>query len=154
MHQDRSAQSCWQDSKMKFPFEFEGLKEIQKDFYGHLAAALIDNKYDQVCGRIRQHDAGSPEDSFDSSLIDTCTAGEPRSGIDVHLSPTNHRRKKKWGMEIANIFQGICAVFQAKAIYQCSICIDSQPSSDEAWLCTKTGKLCFPQHMSDKHSPE
>ncbi len=39
--------------------------------------------------------------------------------------------------------------------YKCSVCINSQPSSDKAWLChTKTGKLCFPQRMSDKHSPE
>jgi hypothetical protein len=40
-------------SKMTFPAEFTGLKKIQKDFHGHLAAELIDNNYDQVRGRTR-----------------------------------------------------------------------------------------------------
>jgi hypothetical protein len=116
-------------SKMTFPAEFAGFKEIQKDFYGHLAAESIENNCDQVRGRIRQHDAGSSEGSYDSSLIDTRT-GEPRSRIYAHLSPTKCRRKNKWGMETANIFQGRCAVCRAKTIHQCSVCIDSQPSSD------------------------
>jgi hypothetical protein len=140
-------------NKMTFPDEIGRLKEIQKDFYGHLAAELIDNKYDHIGSR-RQHAAGSPDGSFDSNLIDNRT-GEPRSGIDAHLSPTKRRRKNKWGRETANTFQGRCTVCRSKTIYQCSVCIDSQPNCDKAWLChTKSGKLCFPQHMSDKHSPE
>jgi hypothetical protein len=96
-------------SKKTFPAEFEGLKEIQEDFYGHLAAELIDNNYDQVHRSTRQCDAGSPEGSYDSSVIDTRT-GEPRSGIYAHLSPTKRRRKNKWGIKTTNTFQGRCEV--------------------------------------------
>jgi hypothetical protein len=110
-------------NKMMFPDEIRGMKEIQKDFYGHLTAELIDNNYYHIGGRM-QHNVGSPDGSSDSNLIDTCT-GEPRSGIDTHLSPTKCRRKNKWGMETANRFQGICTVCEAKTVYQCSVCIDS-----------------------------
>jgi hypothetical protein len=57
------------------PDKIGGLKEIQKDFYGHLAAELIDNNYDHIGGR-RQHAAGSPDGSYDSNLIDNHTGAK------------------------------------------------------------------------------
>ncbi len=74
------------------------MKEIQKDFYGHLTAEFIDDNYDHISGRW-QHNAESSDWSYDSSLIDTCT-GESRLELMRHLSPTKEGINWAWKLQI------------------------------------------------------
>jgi hypothetical protein len=62
-------------------------RKPQNEFYGHLAAELIDNKYDHIGGRQQQ---SSP----DGSLVDHRT-GKPRSGVYAHLTSNPYKAETK-----------------------------------------------------------
>jgi hypothetical protein len=74
--------------------------EDQKEFYGHLAAELIDNTYDTV---------GTRRSPGKNSAI--CqVVGVPRAGEGPHLTPTRRKRKDKDGKETNHSFQGHCRI--------------------------------------------
>jgi len=58
-----------------------------------------------------------------------------------HQQNTEERTNGAWKLQIP--FKVDVQSAKQKQ-YKCSVCINSQPSSDKAWLC----------HMSDKHSPK
>lgn len=129
--------------------------ETQKEFYGRLAAELIDNRFDFV-GRASGRGASSSnnnnddDDVFDSPAIDRNT-GVARSGVDAHITPTKRRQKDKRGKEKPFALQGRCKICSEKTTYECSVCRDDHVVN--AWIChTKKGKLCFPQHISKHHT--
>lgn len=132
------------------PTNDDGVQETQKEFYSKLAEELIDNSYDYIGGQ-RRHVATPPTVPVDSSVIDQRT-GAPRSGTDVHLTPTKRKRKNQLGQVTRNSFQGRCCICQQKTIYQCSKCKDDQLDKDEGWLChTASLRMCFPQHLCKVH---
>jgi hypothetical protein len=64
-------------------------RETQKEFYGHLAAELINNTYDQIGGR-RQH--SSPlEGFFDSNLVNHRTGNPNPYKAEAILSMVQKR---------------------------------------------------------------
>ena len=85
-------------------------EESEKQFYGHLAEELIENKFD---GRVRSHEYME----------------QPRStasGEGVHLSPT--KKKRSGRIHHANTkfkYQGRCNVCGRKTTWVCSVCRDA-----------------------------
>ena len=128
-----------------------GPRETQKEFYSLLAEELIDNTYDYIGGQ-RRRVATPPAGAVDNAAIDQRT-GAPRSGTDVHLTPTKRKRKNQMGQPTRNSFQGRCSICQQKTIYQCSKCKDEQDDKDVGWLChTASLRMCFPQHLCKVHA--
>jgi Transposase IS4 len=131
-------------SQLSFGEEDDNQRESQKNFYGNLAAELIDNNYDRVGGAR----AKRRSDSSDDEIIDSF----PKSGVDAHLTPTKIRRNDK-NDRGTHSFQGRCRVCKLKTTYQCSVCRDDPNIKDQGWLChTKNGKTCFPEHLAAHHS--
>jgi Transposase IS4 len=111
--------------------------ETQSEFYGQLAAELIDNTYDQVAVPRRsdtQRSVGSVAHCPDTiSLSDSSSVSgmtpnnlvglfdvntnRPRSGIDLHITPTTKKRKNRHGDEISGKKQGRCVVCSAKTSF-------------------------------------
>ena len=63
--------------------------EKQKDFYGYLAEELINNRYDEIGGRLRSDISSSRKlmnDLATSPLIQN--DGSSRCGLSIHLTPT------------------------------------------------------------------
>jgi Transposase IS4 len=109
---------------------FTSPSESQNEFYGHLAAELIDNTYDHVAGPRRidtQRLDGSVSRRPDTiSLSDGSTisgmtpnhlpglfdvnTNRPRAGIDLHVTPTTKKRKNRQGEEISGKKQGRCVI--------------------------------------------
>jgi hypothetical protein len=134
--------TCRDDDRADIAFE------TQKEFYGHLAAELIDNNFDNVGGQRRRRNAD--DSAYDCAVIDSRT-GEARSGIDIHLTPTKLKRKDKHGNFTNKTFQGRCRVCSEKTTHQCSQCRDE--STDPSWIChTSKGKMCFPTHLTKVHN--
>ena len=78
--------------------------ETQKEFYGHLAAELIDNSYDTVGGSGSRR---SGNETPPNSAICNRT-GDPRAGEGAHLTPTRKKRKDRHGNITNHSFQGHC----------------------------------------------
>lgn len=133
--------------------------ESQQDFYTYLAEELIDNTYDQVGGasstRTRSSTTTSPE------IVNKAT-GAGKSGIYTHLTPTKRKRKTKDGVFTNHSLQGRCRMCGLKTRYVCSTCNDDlqvhhgeTPNQTSAvqWIChTETDRMCFPEHVTEKHS--
>jgi Transposase IS4 len=147
--------------------------ETQDTFYSHLAAELIDNTYDQVAVPHRHNnqrlvgsvpcrpDAISVSDASSVSGITPTTLGglfdsttnRPRSGIDLHITPTTKKRKNRQGEEISGKKQGRCVICSIKTSFLCSQCRDDNPNEDCGWVChTQNGKRCFSQHVYNVHT--
>lgn len=122
--------------------------ETQKEFYGKLAAELIDNRYDNIGGRRRPPQ--DPEFFEDSPVINRNT-GQLRSGVDAHLTPTKRRQTSREGHQKPFALQGKCKVCKTcKTTYECSVCRDNGVANP--WIChTKKGKRCFAMHLAECH---
>ena len=86
-------------------------EESEKQFYGHLAEELIENKFD---GQVRPHE--HMEQTRSTS-----------SGMRVHLSPT--KKKRSGRNRHANTkfkYQGRCNVCGQKTTWVCSVCCDAR----------------------------
>ncbi len=125
--------------------------ETQKEFYGRLAAELIDNHYDSIGGGNRRNNNNDDVDEFfDSPAVDRNT-GTARSGVDAHITPTRKRQKDSKGNEKPFALQGKCRVCKALTTHECSVCRDENVPNP--WIChTKKGGMCFPQHIAQHHT--
>ena len=65
----------------------DNFTENQKTFYGHLAAELIDNNYDQVGGYARRQQQNNDNNDVNYDLLDPLT-GLARSGDGIYLRST------------------------------------------------------------------
>jgi hypothetical protein len=120
--------------------------ESQKEFYGRLAAELIDNTYDIVGGGRRSINSGTIVGD------DTDRQSPPKCGIDAHLTPTKLKRKDRDGNCTPYGRQGRCRVCKEKTTYHCSMCREDPDITDLGWIChTKKGKTCFPTHLAECH---
>jgi Transposase IS4 len=141
---------CWKVyNKLTFTSE-NNSGEVQKEFYAHLAAEMIDNNYDSVTTSERRNVASAND--VESPVFCRRT-GAPRCGLSAHLTPTKRKKHLRDGTETSYSLQGRCRVCAAKTIFQCSLCKDDPDIDDEGWLCTtKKGKACFPSHIGMEHS--
>jgi Transposase IS4 len=141
-------------SQITFPVNNAGeLQKIesQKEFYGNLAAELIDNSFDRIGMRNRCLDFEHTTHEADS-VIDKRN-GLPRFGTAAHLTPTKRKRKRKDGSNTNYSFQGRCRVCSFKTMFECSLCKDNPETQNESWLCsTIHGKMCFPNHLAMYHN--
>ena len=123
-------------------------KTPQRDFYMDLAEELIDNNYDG--SNTRRHINLNNEQV--SPTLRSKRDGTMRSGVCAHLTPTKKRRiaNKKVTNQCK---QGYCAVCRKKTKYNCSLCIDLNPNTEnELFLChTETGRECFMTHLQKCH---
>ena len=132
----------------RFSQTIDGQVESQKEFYGHLAAELIDNQTE------RESRAGRLSDEFSVGIhnpaVDYAT-GQPRSGVDAHISPTKRKKKRKNPDSKGFSLQGRCQVCQKKTTWECSVCRENPTRN--MWIChTKNGNRCFPIHMAKEHA--
>ena len=122
----------------------DGAQETEKDFYEWLAEELIDNNYGSISPvrrRRRQNDGNPSPDAISND-------GNPRSGINYHLTPTKKRRK---GQE-NHLGQGICVECGLKTSKVCSGCRDEKPNEKEVFLCdSRSGRACFAEHLTKVH---
>lgn len=129
--------------------------EVQKDFYCHLAAELIDNNYETVVGGRKQQNDSSPSSSEGGTHRELFHKhdGAPRCGIAAHLTPTKRKRKNQKGELQNRNLQGRCRVCSMKTIYTCSLCVDDDECHDAGWLCgTSKGRTCFADHLAENHN--
>jgi hypothetical protein len=137
-------------SQLTFGLDSDAPDENQKEFYGHLAAELIDNTYDNVGGTGARQSPGTEREAPNSAIC-PCTGG-PRAREGAHLTPTRRKRKDQHGNITNQSFQGHCRVCKAKTTFQCSVCKDDPDIIDEGWIChTKTDRMCFPIHLDKCH---
>jgi hypothetical protein len=140
-----------------------------------LAAELIDNTYDQVAAP-RRSDTQRPVGSVarrpdtislsDGSSVSGMTpnnlvglfdvnTNRPRSGIDLHITPTTKKRKNRHGDVVSGKKQGRCVVCSAKTSFLCSQCRDDHPEENCGWVChTQKGQLCFSMHAYNAHTSD
>ena len=129
--------------------------ESQNDFCHLLAEELIDNDFDGT--RTRSAGAAPTNNDGDHSPLICRHTGDPRSGVDVHLTtPTKRKRKKADGTVTNQRLQGRCIVCERKTAMVCSTCNDESGDPDGAqkvpWLCrSDTGRTCFSEHCRNKH---
>jgi hypothetical protein len=130
--------------------------ETQKEFYGRLAAELIDNRYDNIGRTTRQRggvnddDNNNEDDFFDSPAIDRDTRNV-RAGVGPHVAPTTRRQRDQNGNEKPYAMQGKCRVCKALTTHECSVCQDEHVPNP--WIChTKKRGMCFAKHLKEKHS--
>jgi hypothetical protein len=131
-------------------------QESQQDYYAHLAEELIDNTYDQVGSGTRRSENIAETPSPD--LVHRRT-GAGRAGVYAHLTPTKRRKKLADGSLTTHSQQGRCRQCGLKTRYVCSTCNDEMEDyhddgqSSVQWLChTETHRMCFPEHVSIKHT--
>jgi hypothetical protein len=130
--------------------------ETQKEFYGYLAAELIDNTFDVVLARSRNSPSSTslsyPDEKQGISAAVMCSVtGAARCGLDIHLTPTKRKRKNREGVETSFSFQGRCRVCGLKTKYECSACKDEIPTQQQ-WIChSSTERMCFPTHLQRVH---
>jgi len=125
--------------------------EFENQFYEGLAAECIDNKFDDAYNtRTRMADGSSELDTRD---------GRVASGVGVHLTPTKKRRCSK-GVKTNYIQQDWCSgcrgmddVLRYKTTYVCSACRD-EDGLNVAFCHTKTGRLCFRDHIENDHNDD
>ena len=133
----------------------------QAEFYGHLAAELIDNTYGQALTRASTSQQVTPSPAVTrkrgyDALYDEET-GLPRHGLGPHLTPTKRKREIKRKGDPNNpvrtaTFQGRCkeGTCRDKTILHCSVCWDQQKGQtnrNEFFLCL----FCFPSHFHRCH---
>jgi Transposase IS4 len=151
-------------SRLAFGID-QSATETQGDFYGHLAAELIDNNYDQVAAvrrSIGQSTGRRPDNILlsDSSSVSNITGAlfnnstnRPRSGVDLHITPTSKKRKNRDGEVVTGKKQSRCLVCSAKTSFLCSWCRDTYPNEEVGWVChTHNGKVCFHTHIHNMHT--
>ena len=120
--------------------------ESQKQFYGNLAAELIDNTYDHVGGGVRVRNEVN-DDNLDPEFIDPIT-GLARPGDGVYLRRSTQKRKNT-----NHVHQGRCKVCQQKTSYLCGACADDENGIRQPWICnTETGRMCFATHRAMCHN--
>ena len=123
--------------------------ESQKQFYGHLAAELIDNTYDQVGGtsaRVRTANVND-DNNLNPDLIDPVT-GLARPGDGVYLRRCTRKRKNN-----NHVHQGRCKVCHQKTSYVCGACADDENDYRQPWICnSETGRMCFATHRAMTHN--
>lgn len=117
--------------------------EVQKIFYGHLAAEMIDNNIDRVGGKRRQTQSFYDDDEdFDPTRTNTT----PRSGVGAHITPTKERTNRK----STHRKQGKCRVCGMKTTHCCSVCTDN--GTDAGWICHSIHQRpCFNTHLRECH---
>ena len=117
----------------------------QDEFYKRLAHGLIRNSFDSVGLRSRSGPGLGPRGrDFDGE-------GGASGGVDVHLTPTKRRKKKKGssGKYTKYSFQGRCTECNKCTTYVCSTCGSGERP---VWLCsTKQGRDCFKQNANEVH---
>ena len=132
-----------------------GSTESQSDFYTLLSEELIDNAYNEGVFQLRCVPVIEPIITL-PEMIHPQT-GQGRAGVAAHLTLTNKKRKTKNGEVTNHHMQGQCQMCSKKTTYVCSQC---QNEVDDfvggvhciPWLChTKTGRMCFPNHVSNSH---
>jgi len=119
----------------------EQCEETENDFYTLLADEMITNTLDE--GRRMRNRYGSPTNESPTRLIGT--DGRINSGIGVHLTPT--RKRRKMGGEVTKFLsQDWCPECKDyKTTYVCSIC-------NIPFCHTKTGRMCFSNHIDEVHN--
>ena len=127
--------------------------ESQKQFYGHLAAEMIDNTYDRAAHTRSRTEAAIPAPhSCDAAVINLRTS-HSRCGELTDLTPTKRKKRLRDGTETKYCLQDRCRNCGDKTRYCCSACLDDPDRNNEGWLChTKKGKMCFPAHLASCHS--
>ena len=78
--------------------------ETQAYFYNYLAEEMIDNNYNRFIMRSAEGGRRNIVDSDDETFDDEnplfgLINGAPRCVISLHATPTNKRRKKRYGTE-------------------------------------------------------
>lgn len=125
-------------------------EELEKEFYESLTEEMIDNKFDEVHNTRKRR----LEESDGVSNLDT-RDGYVASGVGVHLTPTKKRRCVKG--ELTNYIQQDwckgCTGERFKTIYVCLMCRE-QDNMNLAFCHTKTGRLCFRDHIKSEHNQE
>ena len=108
--------------RMTFPpYEdyISNTEEVQKIFYSHLAAEMIDNRFDEKTRRRNNYNSFTAANFADESNGKSSDAvcyrtGAPRCGAAAHLTPTKRYRVTKDGLETKTRFQGHCRVCKTK----------------------------------------
>lgn len=126
--------------------------ESQSEFYNLLAEELIDNTHDEGARRRQRAITLTPSPSATNDRT-----GAGRSGVELHLTPTRAKRRRKDGSLTNHGLQGRCRICTRKSKYLCSACNDEAQESggntSRVWLChTETGRMCFPEHITSHHS--
>ena len=123
--------------------------DTENDFYTLLAEEMIENRLDE--GIRTRHRGRGGERSVDSPSSLVGTDGRVASGIGAHLTPTKKRRKMN-GRTTNYCQQMWCSICRKyKTSYVCSVCRDKD-DEDKIYFCNpKTNRLCFLQHIQDKH---
>ena len=103
------------------------LNDSEDDFCTKLAEEMIDNKMDES-QRTRSRTSNLRDTTWGISLLNT-HAGRVSSGVGVHLTPTNKKRKNKGHYK--NYMQqdwcSDCKGFKnVKTTYVCSVCRDDE----------------------------
>jgi hypothetical protein len=145
---------CWKVySKLTFDINDEGEQdntETQKQFYGRLAAELIDNNEGMAMRPTRRRQT----DDNQSPVIDRDT-GRPTSGIGPRITPTKKKRKNKDGTTSNSCWQGYCDVCHEKTTHVCSVCSNDASVNKEVFVCnTKRWQqvsMCFHDHLRTQH---
>jgi hypothetical protein len=146
---------CWKIySKLTFDIDDEGKRinnETQKQFYGRLAAELIDNQEGMAVGsatRVRQSEENL------SPAIEKET-GRPTSGIGPRITPTKKKRKNVDGTTSNSCWQGYCVVCHQKTTHVCSVCNDDTMVENEVFVCNTKRRarvsMCFHDHLRTQH---
>ena len=97
-------------------------------FWRQLATALINNMWDETDVRRRASKSLSSSESPDISV----SLGRPRSGNDVHLTPTKRLRRKNTGRLRGARLQNKCKFCLKKTKWICSKCLGN---GGEIFLC-------------------
>ena len=80
--------------------------------------------------------------------------GQPRAGINAHLTPTKKNRRVNGTLSNRHAKQWYCKECKRKTKYMCSECWDMSDAGEgkEIWLChTQLGRSCFAKHMDSSH---
>ena len=106
------------------------MAETQAGFYDYLAEEMIDNTYDRFIMRSTEGRRRTIVDSDDKTFDDDNPLfgrinGAPICGIDLHVTPTKKRGKKRDETETQYSLQGECKVFRTKTTHVCSDCADT-----------------------------
>jgi hypothetical protein len=139
-------------SKLTFNINEEGKrinKETQKQFYGRLAAELIDNKEGAIVTRERPSGVAGLQQAIERGT------GRPTSGIGPRITPTKKRRKKADGSISNSCWQGYCVVCSSKTTHVCSVCNDDPDVDKEVFVCNTKRRqnlaMCFHEHLRSAH---
>ena len=117
--------------------------ETQKQFYTGLAEEMIDNR--------RNGHRKSMGVVVGNGVSNHQYVSNP-SGLHIHVSPTKIYRKDNKGNNTRYRKQGRCKVCLQKTTHICSEC-NANNNNNSAWIChPKSGRCCFSEHISCKHS--